>query len=259
MRFTINDVGHGFCADLHHDNGNVMLWDCGHKSNPENRPSTFLRARGISTVSRLFVTNYDEDHISDLPNLRRNLEIESLNRNKSITIEQLRRLKLQSGEISEAMQSLLDMMGQYTSPVTEEPAFPGVAYHTFMHDYGNEFDDTNNISTVTFLELPKLSVVIPGDLETKGWQEYLGNIDFCRLLKKTQIFIASHHGRENGYCRDVFELCKPAAVVFSDGPKKHATQEMAQTYANHASGLQFKGTTRYVFTTRKDGPIWWNL
>ena len=29
MRFTIHDVGHGSCAHLKHDNGNVMLWDCG--------------------------------------------------------------------------------------------------------------------------------------------------------------------------------------------------------------------------------------
>ena len=28
MRFTIHDVGHGFCSHLVHDNGNVKLWDC---------------------------------------------------------------------------------------------------------------------------------------------------------------------------------------------------------------------------------------
>ena len=53
MRFTIHDVGHGFCAHLKHDNDNVMLWDCGHKTDPENRPSKFLPAAGISTVQSL--------------------------------------------------------------------------------------------------------------------------------------------------------------------------------------------------------------
>ena len=235
-----------------------MLWDCGHKSDPENRPSKFLKDRGISTVNRLIVTNYDEDHISDLPNLRGDLDIEILLRNKSITTEQLRRLKLKDGAISDAMESLLDMMKLYTSPVEGEPEFPGVKYHTFMHDYGREFDDTNNISVVTFLEMPSLCVVIPGDLETKGWEKHLGNRDFCQLLQKTNVFIASHHGRENGYCRDVFEYCKPIVVVFSDGPKKHATQEMANTYASHASGVKFNGKTRYALTTRNDGTFWWN-
>lgn len=50
MRFTIHDVGHGFCAHLKHDNGNVILWDCGHKVDPEHRPSQFLPASGIHTV-----------------------------------------------------------------------------------------------------------------------------------------------------------------------------------------------------------------
>ncbi len=35
MNFTIHDVGHGFCASLIHQNGNVMLWDCG--NNDQNR------------------------------------------------------------------------------------------------------------------------------------------------------------------------------------------------------------------------------
>ena len=68
MRLTIHNVGHGLCISLVHENGNVMLWDCGHAGN--SRPSDFLPALGIHTINRFFVTNYDEDHISDLPNLR---------------------------------------------------------------------------------------------------------------------------------------------------------------------------------------------
>ena len=103
MRFTIHDVGHGFCAELRHDNGNVMLWDCGHKSAPENRPSRFLPASGVRTVHRMFVTNFDEDHISDLPDLRCAVHINLLHRNLSITPAQLRCIKEESGPISPAM------------------------------------------------------------------------------------------------------------------------------------------------------------
>ena len=38
MNFQILDVGHGFCALLTADNGNIMLFDCGHKTAPEFRP-----------------------------------------------------------------------------------------------------------------------------------------------------------------------------------------------------------------------------
>ncbi len=72
--------------------------------------------------------------------------------------------------------------------------------------------------------------------------------------------MASHHGRENGYCREVFDHTGQVAVVaFSDSPVQHATQEMATTYAQHARGIQFNGQTRYVLTTRNDGTIEWNL
>ncbi len=34
MTVTIHDVGHGLCVSLLHNNGNVMLWDCGRESSP---------------------------------------------------------------------------------------------------------------------------------------------------------------------------------------------------------------------------------
>ena len=256
MTFTIHDVGHGFCAHLKHDNRNVMLWDCGHKADPENRPSKFLPAAGISTVHRFFVTNYDEDHISDLPNLQAVVYIKALKRNKSINADQLRILKEESGPISTAMSSLLSMLNQYTSPVTNPPPFPDVSVSVFHCNYP-DFQDTNNLSLVTFLETPVSNFVIPGDIEKEGWEKLLEQSDFCDRLRKTDVFIASHHGRTSGYCKEVFDYCSPRVVFFSDGPKQYATQEEADTYAAHASGVTFNGQTRKVLTTRKDGTIWW--
>ena len=257
MKFTINDVGHGFSAHLQHDNGNVMLWDCGHKTDPENRPSKFLPANGINVVNKFFVTNYDEDHISDLPRLCDAVAVRTFYRNKTITPEQLRALKLESGPISDAMKSLLDMMETYTAPVTHEPDFTGVEFETFWCVYPSDFDDTNNISLVTFLRTPNINAIIPGDLEKLAWEKLLENSNFKANLRRTGVFIASHHGRTNGYCKKVFDYCSPSVVIFSDGPKQYATQEEADTYAKHASGITFNGQTRYVLTTRNDGSIWW--
>ena len=129
MRVTIHDVGHGACVALVHQNGNVMLWDCGHKET--YRPSDFLPASGISRVDYFFVTNYDEDHISDLPNLRVSVNIRSLFRNKSISSAQLRALKRQGGPISSAMESMLDMIDTYTGgPLSPAPDFSGVRLKT---------------------------------------------------------------------------------------------------------------------------------
>jgi len=200
LRVTIHNVGHGLCVSLIHDNGNIMLWDCGHVDS--NRPSQFLTARGIFRIDRFFVTNYDEDHISDLPNLRANLNIPLLLRNKSISADQLRQLKLRSGPISPAMESMLDMIRTYTGDplAIDPPEFPGVRYSTFCNIHGVDFDDTNNISLVTFLECGTLRFVIPGDLEAAGWRALLENDNFQRELAGVNIFIASHHGIRGQVC-----------------------------------------------------------
>ena len=100
MEITIHNVGHGLCISLIHENGNVMLWDCGHSDT--NRPSNFLPLKNITHIDYFFVTNYDEDHISDLPNLRDKINIRSLYRNKTISSSQLRQIKLEGGPITPA-------------------------------------------------------------------------------------------------------------------------------------------------------------
>ena len=258
MRFTIHDVGHGFCAHLKHENGNVMLWDCGHKTNPEHRPSQFLPASGVRTVHRMFITNYDEDHISDLPNLRRAVHINILHRNRSITPTQLQRLKEESGPVSPAMESLLSMHESYTGDVTNPPSFPNVAFESFHCTYPADFRDTNNLSFVTFLETPMNNYLIPGDIEKPAWEKLLQNPHFCNRLRRVSVFVASHHGRTNGYCREVFDYCGPRVIIFSDGPMRYATQEESNSYGAHASGVNFNGRTRRVLTTRNDGTIYWD-
>ena len=258
MRVTIHDVGHGACVALVHQNGNVMLWDCGHEE--DYRPSEFLPASGISQIDYLFVSNYDEDHISDLPNLRANLNVRSLFRNKSISSAQLRTLKRQGGPISPAMESMLNMIDSYTGgALNPAPEFPGVRFKTFSNSYGAQFSDTNNISLVTFLECGLTKFIMPGDLERIGWEELLTRQDFVDELAGVNVFIASHHGREDGYHEDVFRVCSPHVIVFSDSEIQYATQEMAQTYAEHASGVTFNGETRYVLSTRNDGTLTWTI
>jgi len=207
----------------------------------------------------MFITNYDEDHISDLPNLQQSVNINILHRNPSITPDQLRRLKEETGPISLAMSSLLSMLYKFTSPVTNPPSFPNIGFEIFYCAYPTDFCDTNNLSLVCFLETPTYNFIIPGDIERPAWERLLQNRGFRERLMRTNVFIASHHGRTSGYCREVFNYCHPSVVIFSDGPKKYATQEETNVYAAHASGIAFKGHHRRVLTTRNDRSIVFNL
>lgn len=261
--FTIMDVGQGSSCYLIAKNSNLMLFDCGHKNKPENRPSSQLVSLGHNSVELLVITNYDEDHISDLVNLRAKLDIKQLLRNKSITPEQLRNLKLKkSGEISQAMNSLLNMMSNYTGgPLSPAPTFPNVTRTHFKnsHPFGNG-QDTNNISIVTILDVHNETFLIPGDIENEGWEKLLFTEPNLRIrLKDVSVFIASHHGRINGYHEDIFTKynCRPNVFVFSDDSKQYATQESAELYKQWASGIQYNGQTRKILTTRNDGTLTW--
>lgn len=260
MEFTVMDVGHGFCAYVEAHNGELLVFDCGHKSFPEVRPSRDLPhpSNGNRTISRLFITNYDEDHISDLPQLRKNFNINTVHRNKSISTEQLKSLKLQGGPISSAMSECLSLMDEYSieennDAIDLQSISSGLSWKVFHNNYGEKFFDTNNISLVTILEMGNIGVLIPGDIEVAGWLSLLKLETFRIALRNVSVFVASHHGRENGYCKEVFDYCSPQIIAISDSAIKHGTQETADKYAQHASGMLFSGKIRYVVSTRKDG------
>ena len=71
---------------------------------------------------------------------------------------------------------------------------------SFFYHSPTQFTDTNNLSAVTFIRHNGCRIMFPGDLECAGWKEFLKNTSFIDCLRKTSILIASHHGREGGYC-----------------------------------------------------------
>lgn len=254
MRLQVFDVSHGFCAYLIADNGNVMLFDCGHNDRTGFRPSEYLPAKGCTAIERLVIQNYDEDHVSDLPNLRKVLSIQVLRRNKSLAPETLEAIKQETSPITPAMKSTIDMAKEYSHDVTNPPPFPNIEYLTFHNTYP-EFTDTNNLSVVSFIQYDGMGIISPGDLEKAGWLKLLEQENFRNNLKKVNIFISSHHGREGGYCEDVFKYCSPDIIIISDKEVTHETQKT--NYTKHANGVTWDGgpEKRYVLTTRSDGMI----
>ena len=80
-------------------------------------------------------------------------------------------------------------------------------------------------------------------MEKKGWESLLEDTKFINDIKDIGIFIASHHGRESGYCKEVLDLCNPEVIVFSDSNIMYATQEMSNQYSSHAKGIYFNGAS----------------
>jgi beta-lactamase superfamily II metal-dependent hydrolase len=265
MPFWIHifDVEHGACAMLLPPEGDRMaMVDCGHNSTSGWRPSTYLKDEmGRSRIDYLFLTNADQDHISDLDRIWEDgIAVGTLTRNRSIENSYLRELKKQSGKLSRDMERYLAIDLDYSLPVTEpfDEFMGGVKVATYYNTYP-EFKDTNDLSVAAFFSYAGFKILFPGDLEKRSWRKLLERDAFKQELKETTIVVASHHGRENGFCPEIFEFCKPRAVVISDKPIEHETQQMVPDYrAVVHDGVQFSGgdgKTRHVLTTRRDGNI----
>lgn len=254
MEVKIFDVSHGFCALLTADNGNRILFDCGHNEKTNFRPSQYLDRYGINRLEYFVIQNFDQDHLSDLPELRKKVYISTLFRNKTIPPEILKSWKLESGFITPAMQEALDLHSTYIYDNQSPVGLAGAELRCFYNNYPS-FDDTNNLSVVSFILFDGMGIAFTGDVERPGWQELLKNYGVREYLKSTNIFIASHHGRESGYCEEVFKYCSPDIVIISDKEIIYDTQK--QNYAQHAKGLPWNNgiETRYVLTTRSDGMI----
>ena len=82
------------------------------------------------------------------------------------------------------------------------------------------------------------------------------NIDFLNALRSTNILVASHHGRKNGWCDELRQYCNPYYVVISDKGYMYDTQETIPLYRTIARGGPYRAAgVRRVLTTRNDGRI----
>jgi len=253
MELRIFDVSHGFCAMVATDNGGLTLIDCGHDSDGF-APSAFLRELGRNTVDHFVISNFDQDHVSDLHNLVQGVNIRVFHRNPTVTPEYITALKLQSGPITSAMSAAIGCATHLVHPVVSVPDMAGLEIQTFCNRFP-DFTDTNNLSVATFVRFENFTVLFPGDLEEAGWLSLLQNSEFVRNLATVNVFVASHHGRSTGYCADVFRHCRPDVVIISDKGVVHDTQQH-NLYAPHVEGLAWPGDIRrQVLTTRSDGTI----
>ena len=264
MRLRIWNVEHGACAMLHHQVGSsagrLAMIDSGSTSNWW--PSLFIKyTLNRSILDYLFITNADQDHMSDLKGLNdTGIVVPVLYRNPSYTADQIRKIKLESGQLTDDAEWYVRACGTYNQPLSEpfDLYVGGITCRTFWNSYPT-FTKTNDLSLVLFIKYSNFKILFPGDLEKAGWRALLQRQDFVNELRGTDILVASHHGRENGYCEDIFNYFTPSAVVISDKPIEHETQETVPDYRRfvRTQGVRVATTMkdRHVLTTRRDGWI----
>ena len=259
MRLQIFNVEHGACALLTSDDDKIMMFDCGHNSDTDWRPGTYLKNEGISRIELLNITNYDEDHASGAIDLFNNIDVRWLKRNTSVTTATLKSLKSETGmgRGTDRLCYEIDHTFTGTSGGTSEfPNFLGLDERTCFYNHYPSFDDENNLSMAVFLKCHGIGVMFTGDLEIAGFNALLKNEGFRQALQQTHVYVASHHGRESGCSDEVAALLtKCFYVIISDKGYVHETQKTLPFYRKVAKGGPFRGETRHVLTTRRDGRI----
>lgn len=257
MKIQIFDVEHGGCALVTADTGAHILIDAGHNSTTNWRPSTYLYDIGVRHLDQLIITNYDEDHASDLATLMQVVSIGVLVTNTSVSAGDLKKLK-HSGGMGNGIEALVRLKSEYTASVSGSgPDFGNLSLTYFRNAYPHDFDDENNLSLVVILKAHGLTICFPGDMEVAGWKSLLKDPAFVRAIGEVNVFVASHHGRENGCCEELFSQTnlKPTAVIISDAGVQYATQEIVAWYRSRVKGFPLNGETRHVITTRSDGRV----
>ncbi|UJJ57102.1 ComEC/Rec2 family competence protein [Rhodanobacter denitrificans] len=240
--------------------GRLAMIDSG--STDSWQPSAHItRVLGRNRLDYLFITNADQDHMSDLRNLQdAGLHVDTLFRNPSYSGQQMRAIKALSGPISNDAQWYVGACDRYNTPtsIPFNSNMGGITATAFWNPYPT-FTDTNNLSLVVFIKYSNFKILFPGDLEKAGWRALLQRADFCAELVGTDVLVASHHGRDSGYCEDIFDYFTPSVVVISDKPIEHETQQTVPDYRRvvRYQGVRVRTTMkdRHVLTTRRDGWI----
>lgn len=264
------NVDHGACSllTLPTTQGNkYVLIDCGHNTDYGGSPwypAVHLLSNGIKHADLLIVTNFDEDHVSGVPNLVENgVTVGCVLGNPTVPPEAIEHLKSEDGMgsgIRVIVNTLADRRakGEAQNP----PVIPGLQLSWFWNPWPH-WDTENNLSLVVHMSIHSFSFLFTGDMEHDGFENLLKYAPFANLVKGIHVLVAPHHGRENGKCEKLFDEhgCNPALVLISDCAKKHQSQETVPYYYTKAGGIQdFRGNgPRYVLTTRSDDHFYFSF
>jgi competence protein ComEC len=224
-------------------------------------PLRELYGRGLRQLDVAVITHPHRDHMDEIVDLSF-LPAITLHTPWHLSEKAIR----QGNRMSDltVVQRYLEIRRSCTFPVfapnelTNSANFGGASFQVFG---GNTCDDgnLNNHSLVVIAAYAGLKMVVAGDNESPSWNELLLIPAFVAAISGTDVFVASHHGRDAGYCADLFAaMGKPRLIVISDG--RFGDTSATDRYSKQARGWTVydsagRSRVRNCVTTRCDGHI----
>lgn len=209
------DVQRGSSTYVNTPNGTSIVHDLGKGSyktgNKKFSPLIHLKNNGVEKLDCAIITHPHKDHICDIMSLDE-LPPRVLTWPDRITrADLMKEVKNQDRSLFEKYLELSQIYSESVAP-EQNPRFApnngGVNIQIFTPTSCTR-SDFNNHSVVTVISYGHTKVLLPGDNEIPSWRELLGRADFKDSIRDVDVLLAPHHGRDSGFCRELFQYFNP--------------------------------------------------
>lgn len=218
LNVTMLDVGQGECVGIETREHHVYLVDAGSTSKKKTgqyQIIPWLKYIGTRSVEGIFITHWDEDHISAVGEL--------LEWSKSSRVK-IRRIFLPDVALKdEVLETLLQQIEEAEVSVeylsAGEHMTDGALQISCLHPYAKKVpEDRNDASLVLRLSQDDFQMLLTGDLEKSGedWLVEQARPATQNPLRCT-ILDAGHHGASNATGEALLDLAQPGVVLISCG------------------------------------------
>ena len=212
LNVKIWDVQHGSASYMRMPNGSTIVQDLGAGSfltgSETFSPLNYIRDEyGIEKLNWAIITHPHRDHIDDILNLDQ-FDPRRVSRPKNLDKDAI--MAGVSDEDKPKFEKYFENEKRYTATVRRETNLEyaentgGVDIQLFRPD-PHDSSNLNDRSLVTVLSYADNKLILPGDNEEKSWKELLTQEKFRDAISGTGIFVASHHGRDSGFCGEIFK------------------------------------------------------
>jgi beta-lactamase superfamily II metal-dependent hydrolase len=261
---TFWDVQHGSAAWLQMPNGEHIVFDLGAGSlfgSDAFSPLSYLRhQRGVRQLAAAVISHPHRDHIDDIANL--DLVSPAVLLRPSLTEAEVRGDN--RAQDNDKVNRYLAYDAHYRGglPADGGPLRSGrpdgASIRSFLPTRCPS-DNLNNRSVVTVVEYAGSKLLLSGDNEPPSWLELLEDPNFRRAIAGTDVLLAPHHGRDSGFCSELFEYITPKLTMISDA--RFCDSSATARYKAITSGwtTHYRNgrarERRFCLTTRRDGDI----
>ncbi|MBW4622348.1 MAG: hypothetical protein KME17_23710 [Cyanosarcina radialis HA8281-LM2] len=258
LKIRIFDVDCGFCAAVYTGERQHILIDCGYNSHNGFYPTRYLFANSIRHLKYLIVSTFNEGSLAGFYDLmghsfRNYFSIDRLLVNPSINQESLPELIVRNFRTHSSFKFLSEACYR-RDRVERTLRIEDIELSFFWNNYP-EFLDFANLSLVTFLSSQGINILFPGNLKAEGWRNLLRNSRFRQQLSQVNLLVASNYGREDGYCSEVFDYCRPELLVVTNRNLDRSSPTAISQYERQMQRFHQSLTPQRVLTNRHNGTI----